>query len=357
MTLSRRSTIRAIGVVGAGSALTGTALAVNEHQDSGQEPSADEVGSIRVGHFAPDAPNVDVYVDDQQILSDFSYGTLSPYLGIEPGTYTVSITPAGEAEPVLEETVPVDTGYYTVAAIGELEGDETGDDSGDGVGAANETAQANATNETAGDGADPSLGDESDTETEGLQFLVLADRGPDDVQEGTALVRVVHASPDAPTVDIAESTNDTTVFEDVAFTEPSGYAPVDPETEALGFFPAEDSSDDELDDDEVISQSDPVVTVELDLEAGQAYTAYAIGYLEGEEGVEIDAADGDEADESESGDDRSFDVYVALDGTTEATQSDDRAASSSDAGNESATETDDRNASDDGYGEQSPADD
>lgn len=131
MTLSRRSTIKAIGVVGTGSALTGTALAINEHEDDereADEATADneELGAIRVGHFSPDAPNVDVYIDDQQILSDVGYGDLTPYLEIVPGTYSVAITAAGDDEPVYEGTIVVDAEFYTAAALGELEGESAG---------------------------------------------------------------------------------------------------------------------------------------------------------------------------------------------------------------------------------------
>ncbi|MFP3491116.1 DUF4397 domain-containing protein, partial [Staphylococcus sp. SIMBA_130] len=50
-----------------------------------------------------------------------------------------------------------------------------------------------------------------------------------EASEGKAKVRVVHASPDAPNVDIAVKDGDV-LFSDVAFKSTSDYAEVDPMT-------------------------------------------------------------------------------------------------------------------------------
>lgn len=425
MTLSRRSAITAIGVVGTGSMVSGTVLAVSEHEDDERDseaaPEDENVGAIRVGHFSPDAPNVDVYIEDQQILSDVAYDELSPYLEIVPGTYAMTITAAGDEETVVyEDTISVDATYYTAAAIGELEDEDdnaayeaAADEDGDGEASGNETEAPEtsasiqqedepAGNETNGTDGD-TLGngtevDESGDETETGTFdvLLLVDTEPEDVEENTSQVRLVHASPDAPAVDIVDGETGNPIFEGVAFTEPSGYVPVEPGSQTLEIFPAADGggtgleddptgdgglddasganetvesdnetaenpetaasiqqedepsneTDDggatELGDDEVISQPDPVATVELDLEEGTAYTAYAIGYLTevdgGTEGdieeedeittIEIEAEmaggpNGDGSDDAtEDGDDRSFAVRVAVDGTTEDEETD-----------------------------------
>ncbi|RQG92256.1 DUF4397 domain-containing protein [Natrarchaeobius chitinivorans] len=260
MTQSRRAAMKAIGVVGAGAALPGTVLAVGEHEDDERhekkKPVDDELGAVRVAHFSPDAPNVDVYVDDQQVLSDVAYGDVSPYLEVAPGTYTVTITAAGDPETVaLEEEVTVDAAYYTAAAIGELGGgDGDGDEYSDGK------------DEYSDDKPDHEPEDEPDGT---FQLLVLVDATPDDVEAGTAQVRVVHASPDAPAVDIVEAESGAAVFEDVAFSEPSGYVPVEPGPLTLEIYPAG-------------ARDEPVAVLELELEEGTPYTGYAIGYLEPE---------------------------------------------------------------------------
>lgn len=371
MTLSRRSTIKAIGVVGTGSALAGTALAVNEHQDderNAEEAPADdeEVGAIRVGHFSPDAPNVDVYVDEQQILSDVGYDELSPYLEIVPGTYTLTITEAGGDEPVYERTIAVDTEFYTAAAIGELEGDdaevpatgaapqedgsnETAGDAGFGnETAANESGFGNET--AANESGAPEEGAVEDDATGPGTFgvLLLVDSQGDDAEEGTAPLRFVHAVPDAPSVDVAAGETGARIFEDVGYTEPSGYVPVEPGTRTLEIFPAGEgdlgnggeqaANDTDGDDagvafdagnesdgeDGVISRPDPVASVELELEANTAYTAFAIGYLAERDDAELTVDEEEYATDDEFGgsdaggdgdeSDRSFSVRVAVDG-------------------------------------------
>ena len=391
MTLSRRSTIKAIGVAGAGSALTGTALAVNTHQDDEATADDEELGAIRIGHFVPDAPNVDVYIDDQQILADVGYGDLSPYLEIVPGTYSIAISPAGFEETIYEGTIAVDSEFYTAAALGEFEGesaDAAGDDTDiSAFDAANDTAGnetenasdggdtlANETNETDG------MGDiESDTDAGTFDVLLLVDSPTNDIEEGTAPIRVVHAVPDAPAVDIARGETGAPIFEDVGFTEPSGYVPMEPGSQTLELFPAgestemgedsasgngnESDSGNETDaeavgENDVISQPDPVVSVELDLEADTAYTAFAVGYLAESDDETVTAEQaGSTTDESSDGDDsesdddqetadedRAFGVLVAVDGEMiDGSSSEDEDAESDDATN--ATDADTENES------------
>jgi uncharacterized protein DUF4397 len=50
-----------------------------------------------VAHFSPDAPAVDVYVDDDRVLSGVAYPTVSRYLELPAGAYTFAVRPAGAA--------------------------------------------------------------------------------------------------------------------------------------------------------------------------------------------------------------------------------------------------------------------
>ncbi|MFC6716800.1 DUF4397 domain-containing protein [Natrialbaceae archaeon GCM10025810] len=447
MTLSRRSTIKTIGVLGAGSALTGTALARAQEDDEDAAADDEELGAIRVGHFSPDAPAVDVYVDGQAVLTDVQYGDLSPYLDIVPDTYSLTITEAGDEEAVVyENSIVVDEGYYTAAAVGELEGEPTDADSGaeaeDDPGANNESdtganesnSSANETdgdlevseegsfvqenesaldtenetdgnetdgnetagNETSGNETDEGVGletvdDEEDAgaDAEGtFEVLVLADEGPDDVESGTASLRLVHASPDAPAVDVAEADTGRVIFEDVSFPMPSGYRGVEPDLDELALFPADetenedgvlsDGSDEsdsnesnasvnetdgglevseesfvqenETDENESdgnetdgnetdgnetdggggldgpIEQPEPAETIDVSLEEDRAYTVYAFGYFEAD-----DATDAEE--------DRSFETLQAVDG--ERTEVDESTAGESETDDGEASESDD----------------
>lgn len=137
---------------------------------------------VRVAHLSPDAPNVDVWVDGAIVLSDVPFDAFSGYLTLEAGEHNVQVTPAGATAPmVIDADVTVADGtYYTVAATGLLADDD-------------------------------------------IQPVVLVD---DLATVATmAKIRFVHASPDAPPVDIT-LTDGTVLFDDVAFRESEAFIPV-----------------------------------------------------------------------------------------------------------------------------------
>jgi len=113
--------------------------------------------AVRVAHLSPDAPAVDVWVDGAVALSGVSFPALSDYLAVPAGARTIQVTVAGTTTPVLiDATLDLMAGTsYTVAATGFA----------------------------------------SD-----LQALVTVDGRMGGSQAG---VRFVHASPDAPAVDVA----------------------------------------------------------------------------------------------------------------------------------------------------------
>lgn len=225
--------MKAIGAAGGLTAASGTVLAVGEHEDDERDKKHDDEydeydepavpeAAVRVAHFSPDAPAVDVYVDGEQILAEFTYAEVSPYLEIAPGTYRITITAAGDPQAVVfDDEVEFGSAFYTVAAIGEL-------------------------------GAD----------TFRPEILVDA---------GSALVRLFHAAPDAPAVDVLADGEP--LFENVVFEESTNYVAVPAGTYTLSVTPAGDP--------ETVVAEFPV-----DLELGTAYTANAIGYLEPPEGLE-----------------------------------------------------------------------
>ena len=121
----------------------------------------DENAKVRVGHFSPDAPAVDVYANGGAILTDVEFGVLSPYLEVPGGTYTIEVVAAG--------TDPADG-----AVIGPVDLEF----------AAGTMTTVAATNALAS-----------------IEAKVLNDEP--NPQEGIAQVRIVHFSADAPAVDIA----------------------------------------------------------------------------------------------------------------------------------------------------------
>jgi len=90
------------------------------------------VGYLRLAHFSPNTPKVDVYLYSfgnpaaMVVLHGVGYGDVSPYEPVAPGEYTVAMRLAGAvpaSKPVLSTTVNVASGgAYTVAGVGPLNG-------------------------------------------------------------------------------------------------------------------------------------------------------------------------------------------------------------------------------------------
>ncbi|MBA3470542.1 MAG: DUF4397 domain-containing protein [Herpetosiphonaceae bacterium] len=178
---------------------------------------------LRVIHASPDAPAVDVYANGNKVLSNVSFFAASDYLSVPAGSYKLQVVVAGETDltkAVIDATADLMAGKdYTVAA-------------------ANVVAS--------------------------IEPLVLADNNAAPAA-GKAHVRFVHASPDAPAVDIRVK-GGPVLFSNVAFKGTGDYTPVDAGTYDLEVTPA---------------GSDTVVKAipGVNLEAGTVYTAWATGLL------------------------------------------------------------------------------
>ena len=123
--------------------------------------AADTQAMVRAAHLIPDAPAVDVLVNGDVVLEDVPFKAISDYLMVDAGTYTISINQAGTATELLTIDAAVESGQaYTVAAIGTL--------------------------------------DAADTEAPRLTAYVDDPVAASD----TAKLRVVHASPTTPAVDV-----------------------------------------------------------------------------------------------------------------------------------------------------------
>jgi hypothetical protein len=135
---------------------------------TGPRPSAG-MAMLRAVHASADAPRVDVwaYGMDKPLATNVGYGDTSPYLEVPPGTYTIELraSPSTASDPVA----------YSSGPLTIKEGQKI-------------TAVAAGT-----------LG--SKDESDKFRLLPLAE-GFAPAGTGKAIVRVVHASPDAPTVDL-----------------------------------------------------------------------------------------------------------------------------------------------------------
>ncbi len=137
---------------------------------------------VNVVHASPDAPAVDAYVDGQLALSNLAFGAFSGWVPVPAGEHQIQVTATGTAPDtaVIDATVTLEPGVaYQVAATGLL------------------ATVAPAIFETD-----------------------LSELSAD-----TARVRVIHASPDAPAIDVAVTGGDV-LISGLAFSSASAYLEV-----------------------------------------------------------------------------------------------------------------------------------
>ena len=202
-------------------AIAAAPLALAACSDDDESVTAPSAGTaqVRVAHLSPDAPAVDVFVNGTRAVSGAAFQDVTGYLQVPAGSVNIRVTPAGATSPVvIDATVNLNNGgNYTVAATGYLAS---------------------------------------------IQPIVLED---DRGTTGQSKVRFVHASPDAPAVDIAV-TGGPVLFANVPFRQATAYPQVAPSTYDLEARPAGSS---------VVALEVPGVT----LRPGTNYTIFAVGLL------------------------------------------------------------------------------
>jgi len=186
---------------------------------------------VRVVHASPDAPAVDVYANGSRVLSGVPFKGASDYLTVPAGRYTFDIRAAGAAadsRPVLSASVDIRANNdYTVAAVDRLAG---------------------------------------------IEARLFTDNNAAPAA-GKAHVQVVHASPDAPSVDIALKGGPVLVSR-LGFGDLEGPLPVDAGTYNL----------------EIRLAGTNTVALPLDgvrLDAGKVYTFTAVGLASGEPALSV----------------------------------------------------------------------
>jgi hypothetical protein len=187
--------------------------------------SASTDANVRVLHASPDAPAVDVLVGGSETISDLAFDEITDYVALPRGDHNIQVFPAsadGTSDPVIDANVALTADAdYTIAALGPL--------------------------------AD-------------IEPLVLVDDNTAPVAS-EAKLRFVHASPDAPAVDIyVEGAG--VVVPNAAFKDASDY---------LGLAAGTYNLEVRAAGTEIVALDLPGIT----LEEGKVYTAFAVGLLEG----------------------------------------------------------------------------
>lgn len=173
---------------------------------------------VRVFHAAPQAPNVDVYVNDQMVFSNLAFGDFTRYVYLDEGEYNVSVYLAGQKDrPVINQMVDVPSQQiFTIAATGNLDN---------------------------------------------LGLLVIPDKVSKSPSQNYSSVRVIHLSPNAPGVDILVDGD--TLFEDISFGEGTDYVGLNPGTYNVNVVLNTDKS--------------VVLPLKVTLNPDKIYTIYIIG--------------------------------------------------------------------------------
>lgn len=184
----------------------------------------DEDAQVRVVHASPDAPAVDVFVNGDRAIENLAFGEATDLIPLPAGEYDVAVAPTGATieDAVINATLPLEAGAaYNVAATGTI--------------------------------ADGTLGPQ----------VYPIDVSP--LEEGKARVRAIHASPDAPAVDVAVA-GGPVLFSDVEFPNATDFAAVDAGTYDLEVRPA--------------GTEDVALALDgVQFDAGTIYDVFAIGTL------------------------------------------------------------------------------
>ena len=187
--------------------------------------SAADTARVRVAHLSPDAPAVDVYADGSKVLSNVPFGTVSDYLTVPAGAHEFKVFPAGadsKGTAAIDAKATLNAGTdYTIAATNVLAK---------------------------------------------IQGTVLVDDNSAPTA-GMAKVRVFHASPDAPAIDVAVKGGNV-VVSNLSFPKASSYIQVPAGTYNFEVRPTGTTT-----------VALPVNGVQL--EAGKTYTVIAEGLLSG----------------------------------------------------------------------------
>lgn len=186
-----------------------------------------ESAEVRIAHMSPDAPAVDVRVDNETAFQDLEFGDVTEFVELEPGDRQVTIVTAENETVVFDGTVSVRANEsYTVTAAGEV----------------------------------------SENGTQAFAPVVL--RTDPAVPSGNdSAVRVAHFSPDAGPVDVTVADSDAVLADNLTFGNATEYVTVPSGAYEIEVRAAAEDNNGTV-----------VATFNESLLDGSAYTAFAAGY-------------------------------------------------------------------------------
>ncbi|MFC7045212.1 DUF4397 domain-containing protein [Halobacteriaceae archaeon GCM10025711] len=222
-------------------------------QDETTTPDEDEATGnetrVRAAHLSPFLPAIDVSVEREPIAENLSFPQVSEYELVEPGESDFEIQLNSSGDEIFETETTLDEGTnYTVIAVATV------------------------------------------TENDTIDFQPALLRDDFEVpDEDNASIRVVHASPDTPAVDVTVAGTNETVADNLTFREGSDYVTV-----PAGNVTLELREEAEDDSGEIVERFNTT------LSGGTVSSAFAVGYLDPDDapvdfplsvGVTLDAGD------------------------------------------------------------------
>lgn len=173
--------------------------------------------TVRFVHAVPEAPNVDVLIDEQPAAQSIAFGTFTEYVTIEPGKRSFQVVAAGEqgTEPMVETSSDIDEGSsYIITVLGQI----------------------------------------GDVRIKVNEVKLSA------LDPGKARVRLIHASPDAGAVALGIAGGDR-LFKDVKFDQDTEYKVIDAGSYGI----------------EIQTEDGPGVSTSLDAMTGRVYDLILLG--------------------------------------------------------------------------------
>lgn len=203
--------------------VSAVSLAACSDDENTTAPTPTSKANVKVVHASPDAPGVDLLVDNTVAGTNLTFPNNTGYLQVNAGTRNVKVNVTGTSTTVIQANLNLmENKFYSVFAVNQVSA---------------------------------------------IEPLVFEDNLTNPAS-GKAHVRFIHLSPDAPAVNIT-LTDGTIVFGNVAFKGSVDFTPLDAGTYNLQVRDAATNS--------AVVLELPNIT----LQAGKIYTVFAKGLLGG----------------------------------------------------------------------------
>lgn len=173
---------------------------------------------VRLFHASPDAPPVDIYINNNLVFRSLAFGNFTEYVPLSMGNYKIEVYPEGEkGKYILTQNIQIpENQVITVAAVGFLND---------------------------------------------LQLVSYTESNPNNLQVDMSRLRVINLSPDAPEVDVYIDSN--LAFTDIGFLDATEYLELSSGNYDLRINIAQ--NDEEL------------LRLQPDLKSQRVYTVYMLG--------------------------------------------------------------------------------